>query len=307
MLSKKKHLIIIDSNSVIHRAFHALPPLTTKGGELTNAIYGFFLVFFRALKEFQPDYIAACFDTPKPTFRHQKFKEYKIKRPPTPEDLSQQIPKIKEILSAFNVPVFEKEGFEADDIIGTIAFLAPRKQVLPRPETIILSGDSDILQLVDAQTRVYILKKGIKDVFLYDEKSVKEKFSGLNPKQIIGFKSLRGDPSDNIPGVPGIGEKTAIQLIKNFGSLENLYKKIQIPESESQINSKIQIPDKLKTKLIEYKEQAFFSKTLAEIERGAPIDFCLEKCRWGKYSKEKVTKIFKNFEFHSLIKKLPEF
>ena len=188
-----KRLIIIDSNSIIHRAYHALPRLTTKKGELVNAVYGFLLVFFKAIREFQPDYIAACFDFPGPTFRHKKFKEYKAKRPPTPKDLVSQIPKVKEILDAFSVLIFEKEGFEADDIIGTISCLVSRKQVLPEIETIILSGDLDILQLVDSKTKVYTLRKGVKDVVLYDENLVKEKFQGLTPEQILDFKALRGD------------------------------------------------------------------------------------------------------------------
>ena len=227
MVTEKKRLIIIDSNSIIHRAFHALPLLTTKNGELVNAVYGFLLVFFKAIREFQPDYIAACFDFPGPTFRHKKYKEYKAKRPPTPKELYQQIPKIKEILEAFNIPIFEKEGFEADDIIGTLAAFSTKKVIASPIEIIILSGDTDILQLVNPQTKVYVLKRGVKDIVLFDENLVKEKFQGLNPKQILDFKALRGDPSDNIPGVTGIGEKTAIKLLLEFGSLENLYKEIK--------------------------------------------------------------------------------
>jgi len=186
MEKKKKRLIIIDSNSIIHRAYHALPPLTTKKGELVSAVYGFLLVFLKVIREFQPDYIAACFDVPGPTFRHKKFKEYKAKRPPTPKELYQQIPKVKEILKAFQVQVFEKESFEADDLIGTIARLAPKKftpyrnevsgaeQVLPGIETIILSGDLDTLQLVNPQTKVYFLRKGVKDVVLYDVAEVEK-------------------------------------------------------------------------------------------------------------------------------------
>jgi DNA polymerase-1 len=299
-MTAKKRLIIIDSNSLIHRAYHALPPLTTAKGELVNAVYGFLLVFFKAIREFQPDFIAACFDFPAPTFRHKKFKEYKAKRPLAPEELYQQIPKVKEILKGFSVPILEKEGFEADDIIGTVAHSAPRKQILPEIETIILSGDLDTLQLINSQTKVYTLRKGVKDIILYDQSLVKEKYQGLKPSQLLDFKSLKGDPSDNIPGVPGVGEKTAIQLINQYGSLENLYREIQSSRS------KIQIPNKLKTKLLENKEQAFFSKELAEIKTNVPADFNLKKCRWKKYDKQKVVQILKNLEFHSLIGKLPE-
>jgi len=300
MASEKKRLIIIDSNSIIHRAYHALPPLTTKKGELVNAVYGFLLVFFKAIREFQPDFIAATFDYPAPTFRHKKYKEYKAKRPPAPEELYQQIPKVKETLESFNVPIFEKEGFEADDIIGTIAHLAPKRQVLPKIETIILSGDLDTLQLVNPRTKVYSLRRGVKDVVLYDEKQVQEKFQGLVPEQLLDFKALRGDPSDNIPGVTSIGEKTAIKLLLEFGSLENLYKEIEIKSERAK-----KLKPKLKETLLKYKEQAFLSKSLAQIKKDVPIDFNLKKCRWGEYDTGKVTKILKNLEFYSLIGKLP--
>ena len=303
MVTEKKRLIIIDSNSIIHRAFHALPLLTTKNGELVNAVYGFLLVFFKAIREFQPDYIAACFDFPGPTFRHKKYKEYKAKRPPTPKELYQQIPKIKEILEAFNIPIFEKEGFEADDIIGTLAAFSTKKVIASPIETIILSGDTDILQLVNPQTKVYVLKKGVKDIVLYDENLVKEKFQGLTPEQILDFKALRGDPSDNIPGVTGVGEKTATQLIKQFRSLENLYSALnQRPLPEAVLSG---VNQRLRALLEEYKEQAFLSKMLAQIKIDVPIDSNLEKCSFWEYNREKVINILRNLEFYSLIEKLP--
>jgi len=303
MNGKKKRLIIIDSNSLIHRAYHALPPLTTKKGELINAVYGFLLVFLKVLKEFQPDFIAACFDLPGLTFRHKKFKGYKAKRPPTPEELCRQIPKVKEILRGFSVPIFEKEGFEADDVIGTISKLAPKKRVIPEIGTVILSGDLDTLQLVNPCTKVYVLRKGVKDIVLYDENLVKEKFQGLVPEQILDFKSLRGDVSDNIPGVTGIGEKTAIELLLKFGSLENIYKEIEEEENSEKAKN---LKPKLKEILLKYKEQAFLSKTLAQINKNTPIDFNLEKCRWRDYDKEKVIQILKNLEFYSLLERLPK-
>jgi len=292
MLEEKKRLIIIDSNSIIHRAFHALPPLTTKKGELVNAVYGFLLVFLKVLREFQPDFMVATFDFPAPTFRHKKFKEYKATRPKAPDELYNQIPKVKEILESFNVPIFEKEGFEADDLIGAIAKLAPKKQILPEIETIILSGDLDTLQLINLHTKVYILKKGVKETILYDERAVRERY-GLSPEQLIDFKALKGDPSDNIPGVPSIGEKTAIKLIKEFGSLENLY------------SSLTGLNQRLRTKLEEYKDQAFFSKNLAKINQNVEIDFDFKKGEWKNYDREKVTKILKDLEFFSLIARLP--
>lgn len=301
MAIEKKRLIIIDSNSIIHRAYHALPPLATKKGELVNAVYGFILVFLKTIKDFNPDFIAACFDFPGLTFRHKKFKKYKAKRPPTPKELCQQIPKVKKVLKSFNTPIFEKQGFEADDIIGTIARLAAKKQILPEIEIIILSGDSDLFQLVDAQTKVCILRKGVKDVFLYDEKEVREKFKGLNPRQILDFKALRGDPSDNIPGVTGIGEKTAIELLLNFDNLENIYKK---NEADSEKTNKIK--PKLKEILLKYKEQAFLSKNLAQIKKDVPIEFDFKNCQWQDYNRNEAKELFEKFEFFSLTKRLPE-
>ena len=298
-MAEKKRLIIIDSNSIIHRAFHALPPLTTKKGELVNAVYGFLLVFFKAIKEFQPDFIAATFDFPALTFRHQRYKEYKAKRPPAPEELYQQIPKVKEILKTFDVPVFEKEGFEADDLVGTISKKFPQKQVFPEVQIVILSGDLDTLQLVNPQTKVYVLRKGVKDTVLYDENLVREKYQGLNPGQLIDFKALRGDPSDNIPGVTGVGEKTAIELLLKFGTLENLYKEIEDNSEKAK-----RLRPKLKEILLNYKEQAFLSKVLARVEKNVPIDFDLEKCRWGRYNKEQIIQVFKKFEFKTLIERL---
>lgn len=292
-MADKKRLIVIDSNSIIHRAFHALPPLTTKKGEVVGAVYGFLLVLFKAIKEFQPDFVAATFDVPGPTFRHEKYKGYKAKRPKAPEELYQQIPKVKEVLKSFDVKIFEKQGFEADDIIGTIAKLAPKKQVIPEIETIILSGDSDTLQLIDTHTKTYALRKGVKDTVLYDKKMVEERYQGLTPKQLIDFKALKGDPTDNIPGVPGIGEKTATGLIKEFGTLENLYQNLD------------DVKSKTREILIQNKEQAFFSRDLVEINKSVPLDFNLRECHWGDYDKEKATQVLKNFDFYSLISRLP--
>ncbi len=292
-MADKKRLIVIDSNSIIHRAFHALPPLTTKKGEVVGAVYGFLLVLFKAIKEFQPDFVAATFDVPGPTFRHEKYKEYKAKRPKAPEELYQQISKVKEVLKSFDVKIFEKQGFEADDIIGTIAKLAPKKQVIPEIETIILSGDSDTLQLIDTHTKTYALRKGVKDTVLYDKKMVEERYQGLTPKQLIDFKALKGDPTDNIPGVPGIGEKTATGLIKEFGTLENLYQNLD------------DVKSKTREILIQNKEQAFFSRDLVEINKSVPLDFNLRECHWGDYDKEKATQVLKNFDFYSLISRLP--
>lgn len=301
MTDEKKRLVIIDSNSIIHRAYHALPQLTTQKGELVNAVYGFLLVFFKAIRDFQPDFIAACFDVPGATFRHRRYKGYKAKRPKTPENLSQQIPKVKEILGNFNVPIFEKEGFEADDVIGTIAVLADKEKSSPKIETTILSGDLDSLQLVNSQTRVYSLKRGVKDIILYDEKRVQEQFGGLTPKHLLDFKALRGDPSDNIPGVLGVGEKTAIELLLQFDTLENIYEEIK---KDSGMAKKLR--PKLKKTLLDCKKQAFLSKELAKLNQNVPIGFNLENCSFGEYNKEKVIKNLEGLEFYSLIKRIPE-
>jgi DNA polymerase-1 len=300
IFEEKKRLLVIDGHSLLHRAYHALPPLTTKKGELVNAIYGFLLILFKAISQFQPDFVAATFDFPAPTFRHKEFKEYKATRPKIPQDLSRQIPKIKEILKAFNIPIFEKEGFEADDIIGTIAKLAPKKQVIPEIETIILSGDLDTLQLVDSYTKVYTPKKGIKEIILYDQNKIQERY-GLSPLQLIDLKALKGDPSDNIPGIPGIGEKTATELLQKFGNLENLYQELEKNTQKAKT-----LKPRIKKLLLKYKEMALFSKRLAEINRNVELDFNLKKCDWRGYNKEKVIQIFKELEFNSLISRLSQ-
>jgi len=298
---EKKKLIIIDGNAIVHRAFHALPPLKTKKGELVNAVYGFLLAFFKAVKDFNPDYIVATFDFPAPTFRHKKYKLYKANREKAPDGLYAQIPKIKEILKGFGVEIFEKKGFEADDLIGTISKAAPKKQVYPELESIILTGDLDALQLVDKNTKVNALRKGIKDTVLYDKEKVVEKYDGLTPDQLVDYKALRGDPSDNIPGVTGIGEKTAILLMKEFGSLENIYEEIR----KNTDNAK-GIKESVRSKLINNKDQALVSQMLARININVPIDFDLEKCAWKGYNKDKVIKTLEGYEFKTLIKRLSE-
>jgi len=290
----KEKLLILDSNSIIHRVYHALPPLTTKKGELINAVYGFLLVLFRVIKEFRPKYICACFDFPAKTFRHERFKEYKAQRPPCPKDLASQIPKIKEVLKVFGIPIFEKEGFEADDLIGTL--VARSKGV----EKIIISGDLDTLQLISEETKVFVLS-GIKKSVLYGMKEVEKKYQGLKPEQLSDFKALVGDQSDNIPGVLGIGEKSAIELLKKFHNLENLYREI----AKNSENAK-RIQPKIKTLLLKNKDQILFNKTLTIINKNVPINFDLQKCEFGKYTPEKVIEAFKKLEFYSLIKRLAE-
>jgi DNA polymerase I len=296
MEKNEKRLIIIDSNAIIHRAYHALPPLK-KNGELINAIYGFLLFFFKAMKEMKPDYIAATFDFPAPTFRHKEYKEYKATRQKADKELYEQIPKTKNLLENFGIQVFEKEGYEADDLIGTISYLAESKN--PDIETIILTGDNDTLQLVDANTKVYAIRKGVKDTVLYDEKLTEEKYGGLKPGQLIDFKALRGDPSDNIPGVFGIGEKTAIELIKQFGTLEKVYKVLESGKSDK-------IKDSVKEKLSAKKENAFLSKKLSAIDKKVPIEFDIEKCSFKNLDKNTAVKSLQKYNFTSLIARIGE-
>jgi DNA polymerase-1 len=287
--------LILDANSILHRAFHALPPLATKKGEKTNAIYGFLLVFFKLMRELEPKYVCACFDFPAKTFRHQKFKDYKIFRPPTPEDLKSQIKKTKEILEAFNVPFFEKEGYEADDLVATIV------EKSPGISKIIVSGDRDLFQVVNEETKIYFLQKGIKNPLLVDKEKIKERFSFSYPEQIVDFKALVGDPSDNIPGIKGIGEKTAISLISQFKNLDNLYKEIErIEQKPSNIKPKI-----IK-ELLTSKEKVLFNRELARLKKDVEIDFDLKKCLFGDYDRDKVVKILKELEFKSLIKRITE-
>lgn len=297
--SDKKKLIVIDSNAVIHRAFHALPPLKTKKGELVNAVYGFLLVFFKAIDDFNPDYIIAAFDSAAPTFRHKKYKLYKATREKAPQELYDQIPKIKDILEVFKVKILEKPGFEADDLLGTVAKLAQKKQIYPKIETIILTGDMDALQLVDKNTKVYALRRGVKDAVLYGKEEVKERYQGLTPDKVVDYKALRGDPSDNIPGVSGIGPKTAISLIKKFNSLENIYKELRKNTSKAQ-----EIKSSLREKLQNCKNQAFVSKILAEINKDVSIEINFEKEAWGDYNKEKAINTLKDYEFNTLVDRL---
>ncbi len=298
MLDKK--LVIIDSNALIHRAFHALPELTSPDGFLVNAVYGFLLIFLKALKDLQPDYLAAAFDLPGPTFRDEIYKGYKAKRPKAPDELYQQIPLVKEILNLFLVPIFEKQGYEADDIIGTIAVQAEKRQISPYLEIIIITGDLDALRLVNKHTKVFTLRKGLKDTILYDVEKVKQKYQGLEPQQLTDYRALRGDPSDNIPGVTGIGEKTAITLLKNYHTLDNIYDLLERGKELKEVSKRIE------EKLRRYKEQAYFSKSLAEIEFNVPLDFKLEQCKREKFDKEKAVELFKRYGFQSLINRLPE-
>lgn len=293
MSVKKQKLVIIDGNALIHRAFHALPPtLTDTQGRPTNAVYGFTMILLKAIKDLKPEYLAATFDLKGKTFRHEAYENYKATRVKAPDELYQQIPIVKEVLEAFNIPIYEKQGFEADDVIGTIANLKSVDR--PDIDTIIVTGDQDVFQLVDFNTKALSPHKGLSETMLYGEQEVTEKFGGLKPKQLIDYKALRGDVSDNIPGVKGIGEKGAIELLNNFGSLENIYKNI---------NSE-KIKDRTRELLKEHKADALMSKKLATIITNVPIDFKLEDSRFSGYDQNAVIDIFQKLNFKSLMRQL---
>jgi DNA polymerase-1 len=289
MKEKKELFVVVDGNSVIHRAFHALPPLKNKKGEIVNAVYGFLLVLLKIIKEFDPKYLAVCFDLAEPTFRKKAYADYKAKRKKAPQELYDQIPKIKDFLKVFNISICEKPGFEGDDIVGTLV------NSFNNINNVIVSGDLDTLQLVKDNITVYFLNRGVKESVLYNENLVKKKYDGLSKEELIDLKALKGDLSDNIPGVKGIGEKTAIDLVKKFKTIENLYKEIENKE----------IKKSVKEKLLEDKDMAFLSKDLAKIKKDVKLNFSLNQYEWNNFDINKVEKMLDLYGFKSLIKKIP--
>lgn len=290
---KKEVFVIFDGNALLHRAFHALPPLATKKGELVNAVYGFISVLLKVLKDIKPKYAAVAFDRKEPTFRHDLYPEYKAQRIKAPQELYDQLPRIKEVVEAFNLPLLELKGYEADDIIGTLAKKFHQNNNI---ETLIVTGDMDTLQLVDDHIKVLTLKRGIGDEIIYDQMEVKKRY-GLNPEQMIDFKALRGDPSDNIPGVHGIGEKTASQLLEKYHTLEGVYETLK--------KGKLKAGQRVAELLKEHKEDALLSKKLARIDLKAPVKFALNDGVVGDYDLQKVYELFSELEFKSLLQKLP--
>ncbi|WP_027308207.1 DNA polymerase I [Caloramator sp. ALD01] len=282
-------LLIIDGNSLMNRVFYALPPMNNSEGKHTNAVYGLSVILLKIIKDLKPNYIAAAFDKKAPTFRHIEYEEYKAGRKKMPDELAEQFPIAKELLRAFNIGIYEIEGYEADDIIGTMSSKFEQDGF----EIYILTGDRDSLQLVSNSTKVLITKKGITDLEVYDIEAIREKY-GFDPIKIIDLKGLMGDTSDNIPGVPGIGEKTAIKLLSEFGSIENIYENID------KITAK-----KVKENLINNREQAFLSKKLATINKNVPISFNLNEMNIENYDYQKVMAIFEELDFKSLINKIP--
>lgn len=293
MAKSKEKFVIIDGNALVHRAFHALPPtMSTKDGEIVNAVYGFTMILLKVIKDLEPNYMAVTFDLAAPTFRHKEYIEYKANRVKQVDELYQQFPRVKEVVKAFDIPIYEQEGFEADDVIATLV----RDKAVEKIQSIIVTGDMDTLQLVDENTEVYTMHKGISDTMVYDIKKVKERFDGLSPEQMVDYKALRGDPSDNIPGVKGIGEKGAISLLKKFKTLENLYQNLESNK----------ISDRYRQLLADQKKEALMSKKLATMVDNVPIDFSLNNTKVKNFDTNKVIPLFQELEFKSLISKLPK-
>ena len=287
--SKRKVLMIIDGNAMIHRAFHAIPEeLTTRSGEPVNAIFGFTTMLLKALNDIQPDYIAMTFDLPAPTFRHQHYVQYKAHRPTLPDNMRPQFGRIRQVVQAFGMPIYEKEGFEADDVLGTLSVQAVQQGI----DAVILTGDMDTLQLVNEHVTVMAAKRGITDVTVYDIAAVEARY-GLPPKKLPDFKGLVGDKSDNIPGVPGIGEKTATKLINEYGDLEGILANID------------RLSPKEQRLLREMADQARESKYLATIVLNVPVQLDLEASRMGQVHRDELLAIFRELEFRTLVDKIP--
>ena len=304
MAQKKdtKTLVLLDSHAIIHRAYHALPEFLSSKGEPTGALYGLSSMLMKIITDLKPDYIVACYDLPQKTFRHEAYKEYKAGRAKADEALIEQLKKSRQIFEAFNIPIYDAPGFEADDIIGTIVGKFNKDKNI---KIIIASGDMDTMQLIDdKKVQVYTLKKGINDTILYDENAVVARF-GFKPELLPDYKGLRGDPSDNIIGIKGIGEKTATDLILNFGTIEEIYKKIK---KDPELFIKAGIKPRIIELVKDNEEEAEFSKTLATIRRDAPINFkLLEKTFWENADLKKIEQTFLEFEFKSLFARLKNF
>jgi DNA polymerase-1 len=281
-------VVLIDAHSLIYRAFFALPPMSTSDGQVTNAVYGFTSMLAIVLAS-RPEYAIGAFDMAAPTFRSKEYKEYKAGRRAMPDDLRPQIEKVRELLQAFSIPIYGIEGFEADDLIGTLSRIAEERG----HSVTIVSGDLDCLQLVSESVEALVPRRGITDTFLYGPDQVRQRY-GFEPSQLIDFKALRGDTSDNIPGVPGVGDKTAAKLVQDFGTIEALLERVD------------ELPDgRLKTSLKANEEQVRLGKRMVTIVRDVPIELDLERARWTRYDYEKVRLVFDRMEFRQLLSRFP--
>lgn len=299
--TQKTTLVLLDAHAILHRAYHALPDFTSPTGEPTGALYGVTTMVLKIIEDFKPQYIAACYDLPEPTYRHDAYDAYKAGRSKTDDALIQQINRSRDIFKVFGIPIFEKVGFEADDLLGTIAHLTADNKDL---SVIIASGDMDTLQCIDKKrVQVFTLKKGIKDTVIYDEQGVKDRY-GFGPKMVIDYKGLRGDASDNIPGIRGIGEKTATTLITTFGSIEQIYKKLEAKGGEEKFIA-AGITKRMVGLLKDGKEDAEFSKMLATIRTDAIEEFDLDSTEWKEHSDtEAIANLFSEFGFRNMTERI---
>jgi DNA polymerase I len=283
-------LVLIDGNNIIHRAYYALPSnLTTRSGEPINAIYGFVSMLLRIITDLKPTHIAIAFDREEPTFRKKKFNDYQIQRKPSDEELKSQFKKARDVAHAFNIPVFESAGFEADDLIGTITLKLERDV----NEVVIVTGDKDMLQLVTKKTKAYFPVKGLNTAELLGEKQVEEKLN-VKPSQIVDYKGLVGDPSDNYPGVAGIGPKTAVNLLEKYKTFDGVYKHLD------------QIPETISKKLEYGKVNGDLSFELAKIKRDVSVDVNLEKMNKWQVDRKEVLDLFSEYGFRTLTKRVKE-
>jgi DNA polymerase-1 len=285
---ENRKLVLVDGNALVHRAYHALPPLTTSQGEMTSAVFGFTSMLLKVLAEEKPDYVAVAWDVGK-SFRHAEFAEYKATRPKMAEELAGQFARVRQVVDALGIPSFGREGYEADDLVGTLAKQAGAQNV----QTIIVTGDTDALQLVDERTRVLTSRGHFSDTVVYDEAAVRERYA-LSPAQLADLRGLKGDVTDNIPGIPGVGEVTAKKLLAQFGRVEDVFQHLD------------EVEPKLRDKIAPYAEQAANSKRLATIVTDAPIQLDLEACRLHAYDRDKALALFRELEFRSLVNRLPE-
>ncbi len=302
MPKNAKTLVLLDAHAIIHRAYHALPEFLSSKGEPTGALYGLSSMLMKIVTDLKPDYIVACYDLPQKTFRHEAYDGYKAGRAKTDDALIMQLKNSRQIFEAFGVPMYDAPGFEADDVLGTICEQYRKDKNI---HIIIASGDMDTMQLIDdKKVQVYTLKKGINDTILYDEEAVVSRF-GFKPVLLPDYKGLRGDPSDNIIGIKGIGEKTATTLITTFGAIEEIYKKIK---KDTDAFKKAGITPRIIELIKNNEDEALFSKTLAKIRTDAPIHFVLpEKTFWENADLKKVEAVFALFEFRSLFGRLKSF
>ena len=294
-------LVILDAHAIIHRAYHALPDFTSASGEPTGGLYGLVSMLLRLIKDLKPDYIVACYDRPEETFRKEAYSAYKAQRVKADDDLIAQIERARDVFKALAIPIYDKAGFEADDCIGTIVEQVKKDK---RLEVIIATGDMDTLQLVSGKrVKVFTLRKGITDTVTYDEKGVVERF-GFPVKLLPDYKGLRGDPSDNIPGIPGIGEKSATELIQKFGSIEDIYKELK---KDSSVFEKRGIKKRVIELLREHEEEALFSKELSTIRKDVPIEFALRSLWKESFKAEEADALFMELGFKALRARLAGF